>query len=160
MALCSFSPAERQPRRHINTSRAQKAPNDSSTVDFVYMPKNLDEDPSIMGSPRVPILPDAYTHYLYGPSTPSPMKPEIYTVSGMNSDVSGPSPLSEVVDNHAVDIDPFHLTETVTRARNRAAASAATGENNTVSGAVKELWNGFLDDLLGPKQPRGTARSN
>jgi len=126
------------------------------------MPKNLGDDSSAMSYPRVPILPDAYTHYEYGPSTPSPMKPEIYIVSEMNSDVSGPSPLSEVVDNHAVDIDPFELTEAVSRARSRAMGSstATSGEGDTVRGAVKELWNGFLDDLLGPKQPRGTARTN
>jgi hypothetical protein len=92
------------------------------------------------------------------------MKPEIYTVSGGELGSGNASAMSEVVDNHAVDIDPYELTETVERARKRgAAASAGLGlggegagaSSNSGGGAgdvVAELWGGFLDDLLGSKK--------
>ena len=163
MSLRSFSPSGQQPSsRPVNTSRTRKAVNDSSTVDFVYLPRNLEKDSSDMNLPRVPILPDAFTHYEYGSNAPAPMKPEIYAVSEMSSDVAGPSPMSEVVDNHAVEIDPFELTEAVSRARYRANSpyTSASGDGDTVKGTVKELWNGLLDDLLGPKQRSETTQSN
>jgi hypothetical protein len=102
-------------------------------------------------APQIPILPDLYSHHeSTSPSAP-PMKPQIYTVSG--SGVVAASPMSEVVDNHAVDIDPFSLTETVGRSRigeetQRRTNGSASGEQ----GVMRELWSGFLDDILGPKE--------
>ncbi|KLJ10152.1 hypothetical protein EMPG_14455, partial [Blastomyces silverae] len=112
--------------RPLNTSRAQKSVNDTSTVDFVYMPQDIDAFPStsasaINGTP-IPILPDDYSHYqLTTNGDTSPMKPQIYTVSG-DYDASlpasgngrgahvvaaggGASAMSEVVDNLAVEFD-------------------------------------------------------
>lgn len=98
--------------------------------------------------PQVPVLPDLYSHHdAAAPSAP-PMKPQIYTVSG--GDISAASAMSEVVDNHAVEIDPFSLTEAVGRSRigeELARSNGATKE----PGVVRELWAGFLDDVLGPK---------
>jgi hypothetical protein len=48
------------PVRHFNTSRSLKAVNDTSTIDFAYLP---DFDPDTAQSPvlRVPILPETVT---------------------------------------------------------------------------------------------------
>lgn len=91
------------------------------------------------------------------------MRPQIYTVSDMQGDISPASPLSEVVDNLAVELDPFSLTETVGKARAAeelqrertggvSSAAAAGGAGPGEQGVVKELWSGFLEDVLGPRQ--------
>ena len=63
--------------------------------------------------------------------------------------------MSDVTDNPGhQDLNPFDLTNTVT-----AAASKATGvpiERLQEPGVVEELWNGLLDDMLGP---RSTAKA-
>ena len=84
------------------------------------------------------------------------MKPQIYTVSDMGADVNGPSAMSEVVDNHALDINPFNLTETVSRSRT--GANASQNGEDTVKGAVKELWHGMMEDLTGTPRQRNLSR--
>ncbi|KAJ5320342.1 hypothetical protein N7508_000625 [Penicillium antarcticum] len=139
--------------RQFNTSRSSKARNDTSTVDLVYMPTmaDLDAAPLHRGI-QVPVLPE--THSITFSSTPSapPMKPQIYTVAGTGADVAA-SAMSEVVDNHAVDLDPFSFTEAVGRSRvgeemNRRQNGGAK------TGVMRELWAGFLDDVMGPKEVR------
>ncbi|CAG7919346.1 unnamed protein product [Penicillium olsonii] len=143
----SDSPSTRQ----FNTSRSSKALNDSSTVDFVYMPTmaDLDAAPLHRGI-QVPVLPELPSIRGHAsPSTP-PMKPLIYTVSGDGADVAA-SAMSEVVDNHAVDLDPFSLTEAV--GRSRVGEEIQRSQNGSAQpGAFKELWAGFLDDVMGPKE--------
>lgn len=78
------------------------------------------------------------------------MKPQIYSVSEMGSDLQGASPMSDVVDNQSLDFDPFNLTQTVRQAS--APQDLARSQKETVGAAVKELWSGLLDDVLGPKQ--------
>lgn len=121
------------------------------------MPSTADVDtPSMRTGPRIPVLPDVSTHTeTQTTQTASPMKPQIYTVSGEGVDIA-PSAMSEVVDNHSVDIDPFTLTETV--GRSRVGEEMQRQENGSGEpGVMKELWSGFLEDVLGPKQP-GLAR--
>lgn len=136
------------PTRSFNTSRSLKAVNDTSTVDFAYMP-SISESSATTDVP-VPILSEIYNHY--DPTNPSsaPMKPQVYTVAGDGADVSA-SPMSEVVDNDSVEIDPFSLTEAVGKSRYAAAQKQQNG-SETGPGVVKELWSGLLDDILGPKQ--------
>lgn len=74
------------------------------------------------------------------------MRPEIVTASAESTFFSSPSHLSDVHDNAAVDIQA--MAQQVASAAKNLGPSAETG------GAVKELWNGFLDDLLGPKQKK------
>ncbi|KAJ6103940.1 hypothetical protein N7486_004162 [Penicillium sp. IBT 16267x] len=140
--------------RQFNTSRASKAIGDTSTVDFIYMPSmaELEASSPRFSSPRVPVLPDLSSlPTSQSPSAP-PMKPQIYTVSGAGADVSA-SAMSEVVDNHSVDLDPFSLTEAVGRSRTgEMMQRQANGSGASQPGVVKELWAGFLDDVLGPKQ--------
>lgn len=45
-----------QPTRHFNTSRTLKAVNDSSTIDFAYLPESTVEAEAL--NVRVPLLPD------------------------------------------------------------------------------------------------------
>ncbi|KAI1975765.1 hypothetical protein LOZ53_004604 [Ophidiomyces ophidiicola] len=138
--------------RQFNTSRANKAVNDSSPVDFVFMPTNNAETGSNMapGFPRMPTPPDSYTHYeLVNTSGTLPMKPEIYSVGGAPLDANGPSPMAEVVDNYSVDINPYNLTEIVTRSK-RAAASLDVARSQegevTIAGMAKGLWNMMIED--------------
>lgn len=133
------------PTRSFNTSRSLKAVNDSSTVDFAYMP-SITESSASSDMP-VPILPDMYTSYDSTQSSGSPMRPQVYTVSGDGVNISA-SPMSEVVDNDAMEIDPFSLTEAVGKSRYAAEMKRQQSE----PGVMKEVWSGFLDDLLGPKQ--------
>lgn len=127
--------------------------------------------------PRVPVLPELHStatlrtgqspSHTVG-SDPPPMKPQVYAVAGngAGSEVAA-SPMSEVVDNHAVEIDPFSLTETVGRARIEAeaagssgTASAGQGQGQGQKGIVRELWSSVMDDLMGPRQgSSGKGRS-
>lgn len=110
--------------------------------------------------PRIPILPDLYDHPQPTLTTPTaatgshpPMKPQVHTVAGATNDVAA-SPMSEVVDNESVDIDPFSLTETVGRSRLGEMLQRNNGSASGEKGVVRELWGSMLDDLLGPKQLR------
>ncbi|KAH8697223.1 hypothetical protein BGW36DRAFT_378243 [Talaromyces proteolyticus] len=137
--------------RQFNTSRASKAVNDSSTLDFVYMPSIVSLESQPAPAQLIPILGE--NQYTFdAPQTQEaspPMKPQIYAVSETYSDMSA-SPMSEVVDNHALEIDPFKLTETVGRSR--------AGENEkkllahqTQKGIIGELFTGMMDDLWSSK---------
>ncbi|WEW55507.1 hypothetical protein PRK78_000938 [Emydomyces testavorans] len=153
----AFGRSSEEPARPFNTSRANKAVKDSSPVDFVFMPHNIDAGlATTSGFPRMPVPPDAYAHYEAANSSGAlPMKPEIYSVGGGASDANGPSPMAEVVDNHALEINPYNLTETVSRSKQAATSknsgTSQTGEA-TVGGMVKGFWNMMLDDMFGPKQ--------
>ena len=134
------------------------------------------EPPALDPLPRVPVLPEVPSSAVKNTAqTPlaeeeaqeasHALKPQVYTVAGgVGAEVSA-SPMSEVVDNLAVDIDPFSLTEAVGKSRfgeelqreksrlngggGGGRASARGGRNQ---GIVGELWSGMLEDLLGPKQ--------
>ncbi|OAL70697.1 hypothetical protein A7D00_5025 [Trichophyton violaceum] len=145
----AFGQQQSSSSRPFNTSRANRSPQDSSPVDLAYMPTFMESGSAIQSTPRIPTPPDSFTHYEMAPASASVMKPQIYTVSSdMGS--NGPSPMSEVVDNHALDFNPFNLTEAVSRSRDGARASASTQE--TVGGAVRDLWRGMLEDIKGTSQ--------
>ncbi|KAJ5231597.1 uncharacterized protein N7469_006185 [Penicillium citrinum] len=155
IAMRRINPNAFAETRQFNTSRASKAVGDSSTVDFIYMPtmSDMDAAPIRRSSPQIPVLPDMHSIQESSPNPSAPpMKPQIYTVAGSGADVAA-SAMSEVVDNHAVDIDPFSLTEAVSRSRvGEEIQRRQNGSASRESGVVKELWSGFLDDVLGPKQ--------
>ncbi|KAJ5787239.1 hypothetical protein N7457_002229 [Penicillium paradoxum] len=156
---CHSHPPNKKPKltktssssRQFNTSRATKALNDTSTVDFVYMPRMADLDAApLQWGVQVPVLPELPS--IRGDHTPSapPMKPLIYTVAGTGPDVAA-SAMSEVVDNHAIDFDPFSLTEAVGRSRVGEEIQRRSN-GHSEPGIVRELWTGFLDDVMGPKE--------
>ena len=145
---------EPQMTRHFNTSRSLKAVNDSSTIDFAYMPQfTLDPSPG-ESQLRVPLLPDNFYPARKGVHQQDAMetviRPEISIISNDGTHMPSASAMSEVVDNHAIDLDPFDLTSKV-----HAAASKITGvsvEKLNEPGMIRELWNGLVDDLLGAKK--------
>ena len=82
----------------------------------------------------------------------SVIRPEISTVSADSTHIASPSAMSEVTDNHAIELDPYDLTAKV------AAAAKKMGElpadKLREAGVVKELWMGLLDDFMGRKVGR------
>ena len=130
-----------KPVRQFNTSRALKAVNDSSTVDFAYLPQFETEasdtrvqiplaPDSKVAKPAI-VVEDAVVH-----------RPEISTNS---ADIpQNVAYMAEVHDNSAAEIDYDRLADVVS-----GTASKVSGATN--EGALKQVWNGFLDDLLGPK---------
>ena len=103
---------------------------------------------------RVPLLPDNYyparKSAAHQEALEPVMRPEISVMSGEDAHIAGPSAMSEVVDNHAMEIDPYNLTSKV-----QAAASKMAGftvEKMNEPGMLRELWNGLLDDLTGSKK--------
>ena len=59
------------------------------------------------------------------------------------------SAMSEVTDNHAIELDPYNLTEKVAIAAKKMAAEMKEGVNE---GVLRQLWNGVLDDILGARK--------
>lgn len=62
----------------------------------------------------------------------------------------------EVVDNHAVELSPFDLTNKVTTAATGAAVKMAEmaergRESMKEPSILQELWNGLVNDIFGPK---------
>ena len=169
--------AQNHTSRHFNTSRELKSVNDSSTMDFAYLPKLFDGslDPPGPGL-RVPILPDVESAQAQSTLSRNPelevvaggdleadshdqnvMKATIVTVeetmadggAHVDLDLKGhASAMSEVVDNHAVEIGIENLTglaETVGKSARKLVGSPEES-------AVSRVWTGFLDDVLGPKK--------
>jgi len=139
------------PTRHFNTSRTLKAVNDSSTIDFAYLP---DFDPDISFAPvpvmRVPLLPsDVYTGssiptYATAEAEHTVMKPEIVTVSADSTHIHAPSAMSEVSDNGSVDFQG--MAEKVAQRLGKTTAEVA-GKGSM----ARQVWGGMVDDLFGPK---------
>jgi hypothetical protein len=166
-------PAQETPSRHFNTSRSLKAVNDSSTIDFAYLPDidaSLEPDRAEI---RVPILAhiesdDAQAvldkHNLnaeagaLGDSEHSAvMKPQIVTVTEtladgahVDLDLNGhASAMSEVQDNHGIEMTVDALTELAGTVGKSARKLVDKVPEQT---AAKRVWSGFLDDLLGEKR--------
>ena len=78
----------------------------------------------------------------------SVIRPEISTVSANGTHIDNPSAMSDVVDNHAADIDHFDLTKHVTTAASKM-ANAGTGQMEKRGSAVRSLWAGLMDDIFG-----------
>ncbi|MCJ1315243.1 hypothetical protein MMC15_000559 [Xylographa vitiligo] len=138
--------------RHFNTSRSLKAVNDSSTIDFAYMPQftlGQTSPPEIM---RIPLLPDNYEpprrSLAHQEAMEPVIRPTIETASADGTNVV--SAMSEVTDNDSVEIDMFDLTKQVGKA---AKGMMDTNVENVKKsgGMMREVWSGFVDDLLGKK---------
>ena len=125
---------------------------DTSTIDFAYMPQYELEEPTPPEIMRVPLLPENFfpprTSHALKEAVEPVIRPQISTASFDN--LHSVSAMSEVTDNHSIDLDPFDLTSKV-----NAAAKKMTGlpiEKLKEPGIVRELWSGMLDDLLGAKK--------
>lgn len=133
-----------------------KVVRDYSTVDSCYMPRFEIEEQVYPEIRRIPLLPDNYSNDGAKAARQEAMpetvvRPEISTVSADGTHIDCPSAMSEVTDNHAIELDPYDLTNKVK------AAAAATMESMRLEelkepGVLAELWNSLLDDLLGSKK--------
>ena len=113
-----------------------EAPRQSEIVRAPLLPENSSAPPQVAETPETVV------------------RPEIATVSANGTHIDNPSAMSEVTDNHAIEISPFNLTSQVTHAAT-AAASKVTGMSEArlkKEGVLQEVWSGFLDDVLGDKK--------
>ena len=132
-------------------------------MDFAYFPKlfspefnpepaairvpimpHVDSDTAEAVLERYPELDAAAGGYQDTNAGNTVMKPEISAINGDSA-----SAMSDVHDSHYVEemsVDALtSLTETVGKS-----ARQFMGKDNDET-TVRELWSGFLDDLLGPK---------
>lgn len=135
----------------FHTTQFVRRVHDTSTIDYAYMPQfKLVESahPEVL---RIPLLPDNDSPLRsvkdHGEFVESVIRPEISTVSADSTHIDSPSAMSEVTDNHSVELDPYDLTSKVTAAA--AKMAQVPGENSKEPGLVTGIWNGLLDDLLG-----------
>lgn len=175
--LGAKSPAEMKPSRHFNTSRELKSINDSSTIDFAYLPRLFDGslDPPPAGI-RVPILPhidsveaqstlarnpelDAAAGGFQETGSDTVMKAQIVTAQETMADggayvdldlKSHASPMSEVIDTHDIELGIEHLTQLTETVGKSARKLVDQVEEST----VRKIWRGFLDDVFGEKKSR------
>ncbi|KAL9102795.1 MAG: hypothetical protein Q9163_002113 [Psora crenata] len=141
--------------KHLNTSH------DNATIDFAYMPQgmlNVSPEPETF---RVPLLPDNFTPPMEHTNNAhrdvymeSVVRPQISTTSANGTHIDSPSAMSDVTDNHALEIDVFDLTKKVGHAAT-AAATKVTGmsakELEKKKGMLSELFSGMIDDIFGSK---------
>lgn len=136
----------------FKSSAPKQAAHDSSTIDFFFFPDVPEPPPrNPFAKLRVPLLPDNYTpdrsadsgHSLEEPDA-ALSGPEISIVASHPEDVL-PATISEVVGNDGLDVDITHLT---------GAFSKVLGKDDKEPGVFRELWSGFVDDILGPKGPK------
>lgn len=70
-------------------------------------------------------------------------------MSANGTHIDSPSAMFEVVDNHAVELNPFDLTSKVTTAATGAATKMK--EMGEEGGMLKVFWEGLVNDVFGPK---------
>ncbi|EME83983.1 uncharacterized protein MYCFIDRAFT_214569 [Pseudocercospora fijiensis CIRAD86] len=135
--------------RHFNTSRALKANNDSSTIDFAYLPDVVSpENIDIYSQVRVPIIPtlDSRTseHAAFSPEVETVvMKPQISTMSADAVYM----PFSEATDGHAMNIDFHAMADRVTANLRKIAVPV-----EQQAGIMKQILNDMVDDMMGQKK--------
>ncbi|KAL8736365.1 MAG: hypothetical protein Q9181_002442 [Wetmoreana brouardii] len=155
LTIGRYMPKASSPRDHerrpFHESQKQQNRFDASSIDFAYMPQHTLEEAAPPEISRIPLLP----HNFFPPRTSESLqeavetvvRPEISTVSADSTHIESPSAMSEVTDNHAIELDPYNLTNKVTAA----AAKIAEAPMKEV-GTIRALWGGLLDDLFGSKR--------
>ncbi len=147
--------------RHFNTSSPVRAAWDASTIDFAFLPREQDIAPSRDAMIRVPLLPDT----LPSPRSsiaraseevePVVFRAEIATAAHESTFPHAPSAMSDVIDNGAMQLDPFDLVNSVSQAA-RQLGRKVSAETKETKGVIRQVWNGLVDDIFGsPKL--GTA---
>jgi hypothetical protein len=132
--------------RHFNTSRSLKAVNDSSTIDFAYIP---DFDPDAKTAPtqiRVPIIlstaTSSATQAAVAEAEQPVMLPTIYTAAADSTHIHTPSAMSDVTEGNHIDFQGM-----AARVANKLQKPV-----EEVEGMARQIWRGFVDDIFGPKQ--------
>jgi hypothetical protein len=77
------------------------------------------------------------------------MRPEIHTLGMATGEPGAPSALSDVIDNAAMGIDPYELTEVVRGAAKRGLSNEQEGGGFGMGEGWKAFWKGVWDDMLG-----------
>lgn len=168
-ALTSCSrPFETRTRREFNTSRANKAVNDSSTIDFAYLPHLWEgEFLTRPAQVRVPILPsilsdDAEARLEEFPSLDAAaggyqaseggvaaiMKPEIETATQRTG--AEMSHMSDVGDGQSHEMSVQTLSD-LSQIVGDSAQKLVEAVKDKDEGTIRKIWNGFLDDVFGAK---------
>lgn len=153
-----WSPHVRKEYRRVrpfHESEKQQWRSDNLSLDFAYMPQHTLEEAAPPEIQRIPLLPHQQSTIPraeedLGEAIDSVIRPEISTISANSTHIESPSAMSEVTDNHAIDLDPYNLSSKVTAAANRTAEDAL--DKIKEAGTVRQLWSGLLDDLFGSKQ--------
>ena len=118
------------------------------------MPQHDLDEPAPSEVMRIPLLPDNFspvrTSSEHEEAIESVVKPQISTVSANGTHIDSPSAMSEVTDNHAVDLNPYILTSQVTNAASKMTGMAP--EQLKDKGMIRELWNGLVDDVFGARK--------
>jgi hypothetical protein len=160
--------------RHFNTSRSLKTVNDSSTIDFAYMPWTAadhdDSHPTLhnpqTSSLRVPIIPSNLVSSSssrisrQGANTLAPtdefsqaetvMKPTISTMSADAMSLRAVLPLAELSDCHGLHIDFHEIAErSVGDAVDKLAREDLSGGRDRGVGVLKQIWEGIMQDFNG-----------
>lgn len=138
-----------KPVRHFNTSRSMKAVNDSSTIDFAYIP---DFDPDMKRAPvevRVPIVPWLETSRAVKAEVTEAeepvMIPTIFTVAADGTHIHAPSAMYDVSDSDHNDFQG--LASSVAREVRSTLSKPINGE-----GMTRQILSGLVEDILGPKR--------
>lgn len=168
MANILLRPSAVPSTRSFNTSRANKAVHDNSTIDFAYLPKLFSEEwgpqPAAI---RVPILPsifsdDAEERLEQYPSLEAAaggyqgseggdvkiMAPQIETAQQKTP--SEMSHMSDVGDGHTTEMSVETLSE-LSNILGTNAQKFVDMVKDKDEGTIRKIWSGFLDDLLGSK---------
>lgn len=125
----------------FSTSRHLNARNDSSTIDFAYLP-DANVDPEQEEIFRVPILPNNYTTTVNAAADEDAvvMKPEISTMSADAIFL----PMADLSDGHAMNIDFHAMADRV--AVNLRNMKVPVEEQASM---MKQIWGDLVDDMLG-----------
>ncbi|KAI4245038.1 MAG: hypothetical protein L6R40_002637 [Gallowayella cf. fulva] len=143
------SPKNHKSNRPFHESQKQQNRFDESSIDFTYMPQHALEEAAPPEVIRIPRLPHNFSKTSHEEAVESVVRPQISLVSANSTHIESPSAMSDVTDNHAVELDPFDLTNKVTAAASMMAELPL--EKVREAGTVRQLWSGLMDDLFGSK---------
>lgn len=135
------------PARTFNTSRALKRPNDTSTIDFAFMPNAsaLSVGTISTMAMNVPILPGTFRSSAPAVQTKSnpieDISPEIETVSMSTPGQVAVMSETECAMRDGNEMDVFKMVEQVGR-------TVKQGIEKEV-GVVAQIWTSVLDDIAG-----------
>ena len=140
----------------FHSTALTKAAEDTPAIDYVLMPQYElvpESPPEVL---RIPLLPTTFSRSRSGhaqlETSESVIRPEISTVSADSTHIASPSAMSEVTDNHAIELDPYDLTAKVTASAKKMGELPV--ETLKEVSVVKQLWIGLLDDLMGGSKAR------
>ena len=135
--------------RTFNTSRTLKQVNDSSTIDFAYMPSSSSSDPSSTDTIRVPMISSSTnstsTFTINNSAEQDVHRPLITTVEGDASHIAMSSGLAETKHEGLGELYEEMVPKEVKEVK---------VEQERERGVLATLFGGMLEDVLGRKAVR------